>query len=68
MRCDCENGHCQVGHRLGGCDGAPTVKALYGRLCTKCAAYMPSDYLMPQNDGNLINNLVDLVANVEKHS
>jgi len=44
-RCDCENGACKVPHIAGGCRQPAKVKAMYGRLCVECAAFMPAEFL-----------------------
>lgn len=45
-RCSCENEHCQVPHRIGGCSNPGSVRALFGgKLCPACAEYMPADYM-----------------------
>lgn len=45
-RCDCENTKCHVAHVLGDCPNKATVPAMFGRLCDKCAKYMPAEFLL----------------------
>ena len=43
-RCDCENTHCKVAHRLGACPNRASVDVTYGKVCNACAKFIPKEY------------------------